>query len=545
MKTIEYFTEKNKNIFVNFDEILGDPKLKQFNMFELYIGKKRIYAMMAKTICEDNNKILNLDKRIANKVIFSYLTLKKGINSKLFVKKEKENVNENDLKRDFGKYESFINFLIMNLFTNEFVNLVRKYVDDNYIPVNMNEEIDDYKESDIKNTGFVKIIAKTESEKINMKPAYSKGTTFTNEQFKMLYVVSILIKFAIPLCTHYIYVNSDKNINVFNFMQVILTNIFKIVVIDTECSDLMNKLYQYVSVIVKRTEHYNKLIWNQFPIYNDTRESIIDELVMKIITTIVPKFRLDKSIISLITVVSRESIISHKIKANHQYDCYRINDTSSSLESEEDLSENDIFDFYWRPQDENLIILNKYANDDAVDSIARRNNIYFDPKEIKFYLNNYKIHNFTVILITQIFARFFSGSTNVRSCNFEQFVKLMIILIRKMDILDINYLKHFVTAKRESYSFIRTPSASIMRSLKNNYDYNDLISRKYRYVESVFNIKTNSNDDKNPIKDMIIGLVHNNYSYNEYGNKMNGQLIKVDEQMIINDVLAIYKRMII
>ena len=177
--------------------------------------------------------------------------------------------------------------------------------------------------------------------------------------------------------------------------------------------------------------------------------------------------------------------------------------------------------------------------------ICRRNNIIITPEEFEFYRNNYKIHNLTVNLVTQVFARFFSGTSNVRSCNFDQFIKLMIVLIKKMKDLNINYLPQFVTATRESYSFTRMPSASVLKALKNNPDYNDLIEMKYRFVQNIFDIKTTNGDDRNPIKDMIVGLIHNDYNINEWNNPDNGKRIEIDEEKIINDVLAVYKRMII
>ena len=260
----------------------------------------------------------------------SYFSIKKSIDNKLFAKID----NEKDLtkygadaKRDFGKYESFINFMISTLFTPAFINLVKKYVDAHYKT----------------------FVDEKESEK------YEPGSTFTNEQFKLFYVISILTKFAIPLATHYIYVNSDKNIEVFSFMYTVFDAIFRIVVVGTDCKSLMNKLYKYVDKIVRKTEPSNKLIWQNFPMYNDTRESVIDDFVVKIVTTIVPKFDLNQSIINLITVVSRESIIKYKIKANNPFDCYRINDNDSSNDDEDALSESDIFDMFYKSIDESIL----------------------------------------------------------------------------------------------------------------------------------------------------------------------------------------------
>ena len=158
----------------------------------------------------------------------------------------------------------------------------------------------------------------------------------------------------------------------------------------------MNKLYQYVDRMVRRTESSNKLIWQNFPAYNETRESIIDDFIIKIVTTIIPKLDIKRNPIKLITVVSKESIGKYKIKAKYPFDCYRINDNDGSGDDEDTLSESDIFDMFYRNIDESIAILNRYANDDAIDTICRRNNIYISEKEFNWYKEHYKLHNFTV-----------------------------------------------------------------------------------------------------------------------------------------------------
>lgn len=157
-----------------------------------------------------------------------------------------------------------------------------------------------------------------------------------------------------------------------------------------------------------------------------------------------------------------------------------------------------------------------------------------------------KLHNFTVKAVSMIFARFFSGSINVKSCTFDQMIKLMIVTIKKMRDLNINHLPYFITGIRTSYNFTNMPSATVLKNLKNNIDYIQLIELKYKYIQSIFNIKTTSADENNPVKDVIVSLIHNNYVYNEYGrDDINGKPIEIREDKIINDVIQMYKKMII
>lgn len=515
------FTEKNKNIIIHFDEIFKNPDFKAYNVFVLSVGKKRVYSSLAKLMCTENNKILELNKDITERFLVAYFNIKRSIDVGMFSKVDSDselNLYGTAARRDFGKYDAFIEYMVSTLFKRDFIEMIREYVNKNYKDESGKENVD---------------ISK-----------FNPGMTFTPEQLRMIIIVSVLTRFAIPLCTHYIYINSDKRIKVFSFIHTVIDALFKIVVVDTSTNSLIDKLYTFVSSSVKSTEPSNKPIWEKFPMYNETKESIIEELVEKIVTTIIPKFKMQNPI-QFISVVARDSVVRFKIRGKNPFDCYRINDNDKSSDDEDKLSETDIFDMYYRVTDENITILNRYANDDAIETVCRRNNIVLMQDEIDFYLNNYKLHNFTVMAVSNIFARFFSGVANVRSCTFEQFVKLMIVLVHKMRDLGIEYLPSFLTAKRESYSYTKMPSTTVMKELKTNPNYTDLIELKYKYIRSLFEIKTGFIEEKNPILDCIIGLIHNNYTYNEYGNKLNGTPLEIDDKIIINDVLKMYKLCII
>ena len=56
------FTEKNKNIIIKFDEFFNNPDLEIYDVFKMSVGKKRVYATFANTICKDNNELLSYDK---------------------------------------------------------------------------------------------------------------------------------------------------------------------------------------------------------------------------------------------------------------------------------------------------------------------------------------------------------------------------------------------------------------------------------------------------------------------------------------------------
>jgi len=74
--------------------------------------------------------------------------------------------------------------------------------------------------------------------------------------------------------------------------------------------------------------------------------------------------------------------------------------------------------------------------------------------------------------------------------------------------------------------------------LFNNPMYKELIENKYKFI-------TNLIENKNFIRNMFVVSINNNYSYNEYNNPKNGQIIEKNEELLCRDVLSFFNMIII
>lgn len=522
-KPVEYFIPFNKTIEIKFDEIFGKKELEEYNVFHMQIGNKRIYSKMSDLICESNNTILNIDEENKEEVLYNLFCVKKALDEHRFVTpKPKIPLDETMVyqKVDNRTVDAFIEYLITRLFTPRFVDIIRKYVNDNY-------------KDDIA----------VDEELKNSKREFNEGTTFTDKHFKILYVASCMSRFAIPLCMHYIYINDDINCFKDDFIYKVLKSLIRLAE-SGESTDLQQKLYYYTEQSIKKTGHLNATMWDRIRMFNRTKESVNTDLVVKIINTAVPKFSFDKRIINFIKVISRETIEEHTLRAKDKFKIYPIVSAKDTGDDEDALSESDLFDMHYTRQDETIRLFNKYANDDAVETIARTNGVVFDPEEVKFYEETLQTSLIQQFLVVQAFSNRFCGVKNVMSCTRSQFNKLCIILVKKMTMLGMNNLKHYVTGVRISHSHVRKPSTMLMNMLFTNPTFINLKQTKYKFVEAIFDKKSVLKEDQNPIKDNLLMIINNDYLYNYYGCPDNGKMIDIPEQVVMEELLKFYKMII-
>lgn len=520
-KVVEYFIPDNKTIEIEFDK-LSLCKTDEYNTIHMQIGNKRIYSKMSDIICRSNNEILALDEENKNEVLYTYFCIKKALDECRFMTPKQKETDLTAVYKNVNNHtvDSFIEYLITRLFTPRFVNIIREYVNRNY-----SDEI-----------------AVDEELKAN-KREYNEGTTFTDKHFKIFYVTTCMSRFAIPLCMHYIYINDDINCYKDEFIYKVLKSLIKLAE-SGESTDLLRKLYYYTEQNIKKTGHTNAIMWDRIRMFNKTKESVNSDLVVKIINTAIPKFSFDKRIINFIKVISRETIEEYTLRAKDKYKIHSISAPADTGDEEDELSENDVFDRHYTKQDETHRLFNKYANDDAVAIIAKNNGVIFDPAEVEFYEKTVQWSLIQQFLVVQAFSNKFKGVKNIMSCSRSQFIKLMIILTKKMTALGLNELKHYVTGIRVSHSHIRKPSTMLLNSLYNDPIFEDLCNTKYRFVRETFNKKSANKEDQNPIKDNLLMIINNDYVYNYYGCEENGTIINVPDNVIMNELLRFYKMII-
>jgi len=492
---IKYFKTYLKNVIVPFEEYFDDQNAADYDEFFMSISCKKTYSKIAEIICKENNIVLNTNVELSDRFITSYFPIKYSIDRGEYDKK---------------KPEVFINDMISILFTTDFIEMLRKYVETNY-KTNVDKTMDFEKHK------------------------YDKGTTFTDKHYKILYLISVMSRLIIPLTTHYVYKVNPVDIN--GFIMNVFISLFKLAELGSN-TNIYQKLHLFVQRAIKKTEYTDAVMWERLKILGTTPENVIEDTMNKLITNVIPKYDFDQNIMNLNTVVIRKSVMSYTLRKKDPYTIFSLSSTEGhSTDDDSILTEVEIFDSYNTQRDEAVMIFRKYGTSRDINIIAAREGVVITQEEIDFYKDKVRYHDLQKTAIYYVFSKYFSGIENIiGGCKAEDWIKLIIIIKKMLERMGLKYLSEFISGERGEFSYKRL-SKYMDNRINEDPLYKELMDKKYKSVQGII-------EKRNPIKNMIISIFNNTYKYSSYGNPLNGQYIEKDEERIVREVLNFFNSFI-
>ena len=282
-KGVRYFQLDKRIVHVAFSKFFG-KEAKDYEDFITSCVSKKAYHKMMRLFCHTNNVILNYDKKVTESFIYKYYCIKHNIDVAAY---------------DRNSYQQFIN-AIVNLFDYGIMNQIRKYVNTYYIPT---DDECPYEEN---------------------KKTLIPGITFRDYHKKILFVVSEMTHFVIPLCLEYLRQYKETPTN--TLLTDTFTNLFPIaqavdpvhlVPLDKNerpC-DVYQKLYAFVENRVKDSLKSDDRMWERQEFLGTIWKSITEDILNnKLLANIVPEYSFKFNIIHLNVSVVRKSIQDQVIR---------------------------------------------------------------------------------------------------------------------------------------------------------------------------------------------------------------------------------------
>lgn len=505
-KGFKYFVHEGKTIRVMFSKFFTKES-EEYEEFITSCVSKKAYAKTMRLFIHTNNIILNYNKTVAEAFIYKYYCIKHNIDNELYCSTD---------------HSHFINAII-NLFDIPIMNEIRKYVNTNY-----------------KDTGDTKYIEN--------KKTFVPSITFLDYHLKILYVVSCMTHFIIPLCLEYI--RTYREISTNDLLVDAFTSLFpiaqtisdKLVPLDVNerQTDVYQKLYSFVESKVKSTLKSDESMWERQVFLGVNYKSTIEDIVNKIITNIVPEYDFDGNIMHLNVSVVRKSIQDYTLRKKDPFNinCFIDVDTNTQDDDNSVVTEAEQFDSYSSKNDELTLVIRHTFMEDTVNKIMSRKNVVIDPETYKFYFENIKFHEFQQFAIYSSFHSYFGGTENICGINQEMYVKLMLTVTEVMRRSGIDELVKYVTGVKNKHYVSKKEGRFSRTALFNDSLYNHIINTKYRNVKNIINKKNNFIESK------ITYLMNNEFCYNTPIRELNGRIIPRSEEEIRNGVLKFFNTMI-
>jgi hypothetical protein len=512
-KGIRFFNAEGRFLRINFSKYY-DHQSEEYEEFVTSCISKKAYAKMMRLFAHTNNCILNQNLKIADTFIYKYFCIKFNIYNK---------------KYDEKHHSYFINALV-NLFDLDILNEIRKYVRDNF-KTDLNETYD-------KSRDFI-----------------IPAITFLDYHIKILFVISAMTHFVIPLCLEYI--RSYRNISANTLLVEAFLSLFPIAqtidsthlvpIDDNERPvDIYQKMYAFVEHKVKQTFKADGIMWERTAFLGINYKSTIEDTVNKLITNIIPEYQFTGNVIHLNIAVIRKSIQDYTIRKKDPYNIKCFVDADPNVQSDDNniVTEAEQFDSYSSNHDEFSVIIRHTFAQDTVDKIIIRKGVTINPEEYSYYVNIMKnnsvvyIHEFQQFVIFSAFYRYFGGTENIYGLNLEQWVSLMLVICEILKNTDIAELSKYVTGVRNKH-YIQKKEARLSRQqLYSDPAYNYIITTKYRSIKSLIEKK------KNFIESNILLLTTNEYTYNTPDLSLNGKIIVRNDEEIRRGILSFFQNII-
>ena len=480
-----------KLMIIPFDKLFKREYIESINTF---IIKKDSYVKRLNNIIkkDKNTNIKSIEYGICHyinyflkfydtnyEILFAYIKLKYLI----------------DNKSTSIKLNAFIKLIYSILFTDSIISKISNMVEDNY---------------------YIEVSKKTDKK-------YNEAMKFTTEHAKIMMKISMSMKLMVPVMFHYINSNNlgkDKNY-IFLFYQ----DLFNLYDKDV---DIYNKLYMSTLAKVNFVYTKNKGIWEQREIFGTDPLLYINVLLKdKIISETMFKYTFNKNIISFNSVVLDKQLGYFLIEP---YDYTPIE--LSNLKDSEGLSGLDKLEMNSSKIDESLIILSSINIKKTIKKIKKQININITKEELQFYKKHFKFNKFQVQLIFYNYAKYFGGYRDLNLLTRTQFLELMILLKKKLQILGNIYLPQILSANITKLNSRTIQNSKFLSKIENSSTYQVLIKEKFNTLEEL--------NKSNLILKILSTAINSTFTYVDYDNKDKlNQQIEINEDVLSDEILSL------
>lgn len=363
---------------------------------------------------------------------------------------------------------------------------------------------------------------------------YHGAYDFTNEEAKVLLMISFMMKIVIPPTEHYISTNTlygDKELS--GLMLSIFTDVFYLVGddnadMDVDSDVLMIKLYKYTDKQIIKHVKGNNTLWDQEnALRGVTDSSHTDTLIAKyLISDNFFKIKFYNNIVSFI-----KSIIETQLYFTIEITQYKGNPVSLDFSpSPEGLSNIDKIEQLQAKRDESQNIKIDLSIEDVMGKLKKMVGPISD-EEIEFY-KKYSLYNneFHTDLIRNCFAKFFDGFSELKVMPILTNVELIIVakrMLKQKGYKQLPWLMSSVPYGKISRRLLR--NNRYLTKLKASEKYQCIMEKKYKALKGY--------KDDEPL--VLISMVLNNtYRFVEYEQKeLTGEIIPFDEDIISAEIL--------
>lgn len=351
---------------------------------------------------------------------------------------------------------------------------------------------------------------------------------YDNNHGKILMELSLMMKFTIPLLTHYIHMRGIKNTQ--NFLLTVydgLLNLFSV--------DIYSKLYETADSNIMKSKQ-NHPIWDKQDIRSINSTIHTKDAVENILVCMIPKYVYNMNMAKL----NYTSIINNtKYKITdigYEMDFIPLSSTKRDVEQNSDF---DKFEAYMSKRDESIRLQALTNCKKTMEQIELQYGP-FDENEIQFYINkltnpnDYKFmfNSFQKELISNLFYKYFGDTKSPNAIDRTEYVKLIICAKKLLQTSNMILLPYVFSSKVIKLVEKKAPNKDSLAMLMASPIYAKLVN-KYRNDKIMLRIVS-----------QIATIMASEFEIIDYNEQnIDGKILPMDP-VIIREEFMLYVLMI-
>lgn len=181
--------------------------------------------------------------------------------------------------------------------------------------------------------------------------------------------------------------------------------------------------------------------------------------------------------------------------------------------------------------DESIVILSDINIKKTMKRIKNKMHITIEQDEIDYYKYNLNITKFQAQLVFYYYAKYFSGYRDLSLLNRTQYLKLLIMLKKRLQFQSFVYLPQIISSNIESKLNARTiRNDKFLSKIQSSDIYQHIINDKYSTLEDI--------DKGDLIINLLSTLLNSTFTFVDYNNKdLLGKPIEVNQDVISDEFL--------
>lgn len=477
-----YIYPDGKSIIIPFEKIFNKKMFKDYSL-PVFVVKKEVYTNEIGIMTHYINYFINYfdkDKELP----LAYLRMKFLIDEK----------KKSWIKTD----EDFIKLLYEVMMTEGIEQGIRDMVEYNY---DINVETD------------------TEND-------YSEELEFTNEQTKLLFMISTGMKILLPLITHYL--NSVNKLKDSVLLYNCFHELFNIFGEDSEGNNVYNKLYVTILTRIQKNMSSNSVIWSKQEIFGTDIATFADTLFKsRFVCGVMFKYIFGKHILSLNSKVF-ERQLKFSNKERFEYD---LRESSHSLDNASNLSPADKLEMENSKLDESTVIISHANIDGSMKKILKKMKYEVTEEEIQYYARLHEEDKFQTDLKLNFFAKYYGGFRDLNLINNREHIILMILMKRYLQAYGSYYLPQLLSANVDGKVNKRIiKNNKFLSKIQSSDMYKNLMETKFASLSEL--------DKEKFILEPLSILLNTKFLRVDYDNpELLGEQIQVHQDTLCNEYL--------